>query len=195
MSGCLQRGVGRLAISALPAKRDIVRRRVPDGGGRLRGARRPRIRGARFVFDLDLLGGGDRLRFGRRHHGRDGLSDMADAICRQRRPVRFWRRRAIGPRETKSARDGLQSGRLQIGGGDDRNHAFCRARRRGIDSHDPGMGVGRARKRHMQRSFGQDVRRIAARTGNETAVLPAFLILDLRYVHAGCSGSLMMCGR
>ena len=137
--GTGQRG-GKIAVGEAPVGGDVAPHRLVEDGrpGRQRRLRRRRHR-QRVVLDGHELRGvlGHVAVPG--HHHRHRLAHVADAVD-GRRPV--LDRPADGRRERPG-----QGG--DVGTGQHADHARHGQRRRHVDRHDPGVGLGRAHHRRL----------------------------------------------
>ena len=166
-----------IGMRAGPVDGDVTRRFRPQ----LRRVRLHRLAHAddrvdRLVVDGHELGGVLRRVCRFRNHHRDGLAHVHCALARKRGAMRHHELLAAATDERRMARHAAEAGRLHVGTGDDREHAFDLARRLDVDAADAGMGMRRA---HKGRSGLTGFRRIgdkAAGAAHEGVVLdPRFV--------------------
>ncbi len=149
-------GEGRLhrsGVAIAHGGHDIVGRIGPYRR-RARLDRRNRIdhRRQHVVFNRDRFRRGLRRDPRTRHHGRDRLTGKAHDFMGQQPARRRRHRLAVGPLENQQRRQGADVVGDQIGAGIDRFHARHRRRGRGVDRHDPGVGMRRAQHVQPQRA-------------------------------------------
>jgi hypothetical protein len=77
----------------------------------------------RFVIDLDPIGSVLRSELGFGDHHRHGLADIHHPLARQRVPMRHQKLAAVAAGKRRVARHTADAGRIDVGGGHDRDHA------------------------------------------------------------------------
>ena len=126
-------GIGRLGIAQLPVE-DLVALGLRPDLGRVEGARAQRVGGGRqrAPVDVDQLGGIARLGEGLGDDQRDGVADMAGRVLDQDRIGGHRRLRSVAILQRDLAGDAAEAVGLDVGAGQDREHARSRLRRRRV---------------------------------------------------------------
>ena len=157
-----------------PVDRDVAGRLRPD----LRRAGLHRFaqighRIGRRVVDLDRLGAVLRRGEGLADHHGDRLADVAHALAGQRRADRHDQLGAAASRHRRVLRQIADVRRLDVGRGDDRDHALDGQRRLGVDRLDVGAGVRRADEAGIGLARQRRVGHVAAGAAQQIVVLDA----------------------
>ena len=168
---------GGRGIAALPVVAAVVRdagvqqrRAVGESGDGVDDLRPHR------VFHRHRVGAIARRRRRRRDDDREGLTDVTDAIRRQRIPRRLREGRAVAAPDTAAPlgderRDRPDAVGDEIAPGEHVEHAGDRPRRRRIDRHHVGVGVRRAHERGVDLTRRLEVVGVAAVAGQQTEIL------------------------
>ena len=157
-----------------PVERDVAGPPFVDRDSAA-GGRAQHIGGGREFFEIDrhLLGCIERLRQRLRHHDRDALTDIADAIDRERRHRGREHRLAVPAGKDRDRRDRAEAVIREIAAGEDAEHARHSARVRHVHAADRRMTDGRPHEHRIGLARRVEVVGEAALAGEQRLVLAA----------------------
>ena len=124
----------------------------------------------RIVRDLDALSGVPRLLERLSNHNCNRVANVTHLAHGEHRVRRFDHRRAVLRIYQPAAG---QAADLQVGAGEDRIDARCRAGLAGVDAGDLGMGVRTSQNIGVALAWTIDIVGVVTRAGEETKVLLA----------------------
>ncbi len=181
-------GVGRRLVADQFDEADVVGRVVPH----LDGARLGRVFGRgdrrqRLEVDGDQFGGVERLRHRLGDDEGDVIADPAHAVLGEDRIARLDHRRAVAALQAARDRQIAPAGRLDVGGGQHRQHAGRLFRGAHVERLDLRVRVLRAQHDAVRHAGQLDVVDIAAAALQQPRILePRHALSDGEFTHWPC---------
>ena len=138
-----------------------------------------------LVVDRDLLGSVLRRGARFRHHHGHRIADVHDYVARERGAERHHHLGAAASDDRRVARDAGNAGRLDVLGGEHRQHVFGLQRRFGMDRQHAGVGMRRAHEGGVGLVRQPRVVHEAAIAAHQSVVLDARLVFAVGRVGRG----------